>query len=298
MTAIGAVTVVAFVSLLQWGFNLDGGWPEERRLFTYVVLAPLLLLFAAWFGWQGARRFRLPRPFLTGAVLPFLLVAAALGTGALLRSLQIDPVHRFDGWAGWIVVAIAFYPAASVWHLSPKWRVRLTVFGIALAMFAGMVFYSWTARERWRYEFYADHIRENVVALLEVPGFRMTGMQVIDHPYDSASSADAGYVLAGEGHYLGVSLYVESDLGRPSGFGADPATCRADERLKPTLEKLVCVKGDRRAVMVFEGSWFHLAWRGPGASESALCELAAAATIHRWSKHDLRYIPLGSSRTG
>lgn len=73
-------------------------------------------------------------------------------------------------------------------------------------MFAGMVFYNWTARERWRRDYYADEIRHGVVALLEVPGFRMKGMDLVGNADTSPVAATVGYVLEGQGEFQGVSL--------------------------------------------------------------------------------------------
>jgi hypothetical protein len=303
VTLLGTAAIVTFVGWLNREIHQPASWPNEQRALAYIV-SPLMLLLVAGCSWYAARQLRLRFPFLTGAVLPFLLVAVTLGTGELLRWLQINPVRDLDGWIGWGVVAIAFYPAAAVWYLSPRWRVRLTVFGTVLAMFADMVLYSWTARERWRYEYYAAGIGTESVALLEVPGFTMKGMDFVSNDY-SRIWVKVGYLLQGHGRYHGVSLYVESNLGPgfepasgqqlSSDWAYDPTTCKHDARLTPSLGRHICPFRDRQLTMILEATGFVLYWKGPGASADALRAVAEAATIHQWSKHDLRYIPVGQA---
>ncbi|WP_203906643.1 hypothetical protein [Rhizocola hellebori] len=295
---------MVFVGLLQCGFAIPSSWPDEQRFLVYLG-SPLVLLLVCGLAWYASVRLGLRFAFLTGAVVPIALACATLCIGALLQALGINPVKGFDGWAGWGIVAIAFYPAVTVWYLSRSWTVRLSVFGTVVLMAICMVFYSWTARERWRDAYYAEHTSYSTVRLLEVPGFRMKGINFIDNTSTSPIYATAGYVLEGQGEFHGVSLYVESDLG--PGFdlksgkelvdrevGLDLTECRSSRLVKPPSDKQMCI-ADGGLVLLLDGTGFHIFWRGPGNSADSLRAVGNAASVHRWSKHDLRSIPLGSA---
>lgn len=258
--------------------------------------------------WYVAYRLKLRYAFLTGVLLPVMLAGITLGTGAVLRALQVNPVHGVDAWLGWGIVAVGFYPAATVWYLSSQLKVRLTVFGTVLLMFAGMFVFSWTSRERWRYEFWDNAIYQEVVALLEVPGFRMTrGMNVVTTADTSPVFAYVGYLLEGEGAHRGQSLYVESDLG--PGFepmpghpkaekvyerGLDPKTCELSRLVRPSGGKDFCAtRPGFDLVMLYKGVGFQIFWRGSVGNATTLRALAEASTIRWRPKGELRYIPLG-----
>ncbi|WP_020523899.1 hypothetical protein [Catelliglobosispora koreensis] len=296
VTLLGAVSILAFTGLVSFFKNQPASWPDEQRLFTYIFIAPLVLLGVMLLGWLAARQMDLRFAFVTGAVLPLLLVLVAiLPVGLLLSSLQIDPVHGYDGWAGWLLVAIGFYPAMAVWYLSPAVKTRLTVFGTVVAMLAAMVFYSWTARERWRHAYWAKELRLNEVSFLDVPGFQLAGMRLVKHASTSPAQAVAGYTLRGTGAYEGALLYVESSM--RSGRGVTMSLLPNCGPARPlTLEdRAMCLFDDDELLLTLDGTVSHVFWKDRPGRESALVRLASAATIHRWSIHDLRYIPVGGT---
>ncbi len=296
VTLLGAASVIAFTSVVNFFKNQPASWPDEQRALTYIFIAPLVLLGVMLLGWLAARWLNLRFAFITGAVLPpLLLLVAILPVGLLLASLQVDPVHGLDGWAGWLLVAIGFYPAVAVWYLSPVRRTRLTVFSTVLVMLAGMVFYSWAARERWRHDYWANELRLNEVSFLKIPGFQLEGMRLVDHGSTSPVQAIAQYTLRGHGDYEGASLFVESNM--RSGRGVTTSLTPNCGRGRPlTLDdRAICIIGDTQLLLRLDGTVSHVFWRDRAGRESALVRLASAATVHRWSIHDLRYIPVAGA---
>jgi hypothetical protein len=128
-------------------------------------------------------------------------------------------------------------------------------------------------------------------------------MNFIDNTSTSPIYATAGYLLEGQGESQGVTLYIESDLG--PGFdlesgdeladrevGLDLTKCRSSRLVKPSNDKQMCI-ADGGLVLLLDGTGFHIFWRGPGNSADALRSVGNAASVRRWTKHDLRFIPLG-----
>jgi hypothetical protein len=272
-------------------------WPDEDRFWSYIVYGPCVVLFIMLLGWGVAWWFRLRWHFFTGAVMPLLLVVATFATGTLLSGLQVDPVHGIDAWVGWMIAAIMFYPFATVWYLSPKRKVRLHAAGTAVVIFAAMLGYSWLARERWRADYYAEHVGQSEVSLLSVGGYHIKWMdRHMGSSYGRRIAPSITYGLVSDTGDL--SFYIEATLGPKSETNWQQKHAELMKGLEcvdkdsfVTTDRLFCARG-RPSILILQGTGFAIYSNGTASAE-ALPGIAESASIHRWARSDLRYIPIG-----